>query len=363
MSAGVLAGLAVCSNDTSQLCTAVFDNVSITAASANMAADIDAGGPYAAAYPAPWSLTGTTTDDGLPLPANLTSTWTKVSGPGAVSFADASVATTTATTSVPGAYVLRLIADDGQVKTFQDAQASTTLPTVTITATFPTAAEFGPVSGEFTITRTGGTAAPLIVNVATSGQAISGTDYADVGSAVTIPIGAVSATIGITPFADLLAEGDETATLTIAPDSSYVVGAANTATVTIANRPVDAWRWQKFGANANDAAISADLANPDGDVLCNLLEYALAAEPLAADLDALPVIGVEGSDATLTYRRPAVTPELAYSVENWSALNGWQAVGFTEQLISENGGVSIVKDRVPLDGATSIILRLSVTRH
>jgi hypothetical protein len=214
------------------------------------------------------------------------------------------------------------------------------------------------VSGEFTITRTGSTAAPLIVNVATSGQAMSGTDYADIGSAVTIPIGAVSATIGITPFADLFAEGDETATLTIAPDSNYVGGAVNTATVTIADRPVDAWRRQKFGANANDAAISADLANPDGDLLCNLLEYALA-----ADLGALPVIGVEGSDATLTYRRPATAPELTYSVENWSALNGWQAVAFTEQLISENGGVSIVKDRVPLDGATGIILRFNVTRH
>ncbi|MCC5843171.1 MAG: hypothetical protein JJU05_02850 [Verrucomicrobia bacterium] len=55
------------------------------------------------------TLNGTATDaDGDP----LTTTWTKVSGPGEVTFADASAVRTTAAFSEPGTYVLRLTADD-----------------------------------------------------------------------------------------------------------------------------------------------------------------------------------------------------------------------------------------------------------
>ena len=43
-------------------------------------------------------------------------TWSKESGPGAVTFADATSPVTTATFSAPGAYVLRLTADNGRTK-------------------------------------------------------------------------------------------------------------------------------------------------------------------------------------------------------------------------------------------------------
>jgi uncharacterized protein len=55
-----------------------------------------------------------------PLPQNPgpapTARWSKDSGPGAVTFADASRVVTTATFSAPGAYVLRLTADNGESK-------------------------------------------------------------------------------------------------------------------------------------------------------------------------------------------------------------------------------------------------------
>ena len=58
--------------------------------------------------PASADLVGTGTDDGLPdPPAALTATWTKVSGPGTVTFSDASAAQTKATFSVEGTYILR----------------------------------------------------------------------------------------------------------------------------------------------------------------------------------------------------------------------------------------------------------------
>jgi PKD repeat protein len=45
----------------------------------------------------------------------LTTSWSKVSGPGKVAFADPSQPTTTATFSAAGSYVLRLTATDSQV--------------------------------------------------------------------------------------------------------------------------------------------------------------------------------------------------------------------------------------------------------
>ena len=60
------------------------------------------------------TLSGSATDDGLPNPPGaLTYTWSKVSGPGTVTFANANAANTTATFSVGGIYTLRLTANDG----------------------------------------------------------------------------------------------------------------------------------------------------------------------------------------------------------------------------------------------------------
>src|SRR6266487_251484 len=59
------------------------------------------------------TLSGSATDDGLPNPpAALTYTWSKVSGPGSVTFANRNAASTTATFSVGGIYTLKLTAND-----------------------------------------------------------------------------------------------------------------------------------------------------------------------------------------------------------------------------------------------------------
>ncbi|MEI8197209.1 MAG: LamG-like jellyroll fold domain-containing protein, partial [Phycisphaerae bacterium] len=59
------------------------------------------------------NLSGTVTDDGLPNPpASLTYLWSKTSGPGTVTFSNASATSTTVTFSMPGHYVLRLRVGD-----------------------------------------------------------------------------------------------------------------------------------------------------------------------------------------------------------------------------------------------------------
>jgi RHS repeat-associated protein len=73
-------------------------------------------------------LNGAVTDDGLPVGGTLSATWGKVSGPGAVAFADAHAAATSATFDAPGAYVLRLSATDTELTTTSDVTINVTAP-------------------------------------------------------------------------------------------------------------------------------------------------------------------------------------------------------------------------------------------
>jgi len=88
---------------------------------------VNAGVDQTLALPAGASLSGTVTDDGLPNPpATITTTWTKVSGPGTVTFANASARATTATFSVAGSYVLRLSASDSALSASDDVAITVT---------------------------------------------------------------------------------------------------------------------------------------------------------------------------------------------------------------------------------------------
>ena len=60
------------------------------------------------------AVNGQVEDDGLPRGSAVASTWKKVSGPGAVSFSDATTGATRAKFSAPGTYVLDLSATDGE---------------------------------------------------------------------------------------------------------------------------------------------------------------------------------------------------------------------------------------------------------
>jgi hypothetical protein len=61
------------------------------------------------------ALAGNPSDDGVPVTATLTTTWTQVGGPGTVTFDDASAANTIAHFDTTGIYELLLTADDGEL--------------------------------------------------------------------------------------------------------------------------------------------------------------------------------------------------------------------------------------------------------
>jgi hypothetical protein len=78
----------------------------------NRAPSVSAGADQSVVLPQAATLDGTVTDDGLPAGSSLTTTWTQVSGPGAVTFADPGATDTTAGFTQAGTYVLRLTASD-----------------------------------------------------------------------------------------------------------------------------------------------------------------------------------------------------------------------------------------------------------
>jgi len=85
----------------------------------NRPPSVNAGPDQTVAQDAGAALDGTVSDDGRPNPAPTT-TWTKMSGPGTVTFANAGSVDTPATFSQAGTYVLRLTADDGELTTVDD---------------------------------------------------------------------------------------------------------------------------------------------------------------------------------------------------------------------------------------------------
>lgn len=100
------------------------------------------------------------------------------------------------------------------------------LPRVSIWATNAIGSE--PVNGaaarpRFTISRTGSTTSPLVVNLSIGGTALNGSDYATFTSTVTIPAGASSREFELTPLADDLYEGEETITIGLNAPAGYEV--------------------------------------------------------------------------------------------------------------------------------------------
>jgi RHS repeat-associated protein/uncharacterized repeat protein (TIGR01451 family) len=92
----------------------------------NLAPVVEVGPPLSVAVPGTLALEGRATDDGQPDGVLLT-TWSQVSGPAAVSFTDASAASTTARFTAAGSYVLRLTASDGALEAHADVAVTATL--------------------------------------------------------------------------------------------------------------------------------------------------------------------------------------------------------------------------------------------
>jgi hypothetical protein len=86
---------------------------------------VNAGADKSVNLPAPVSLAGSVTDDGLPNPPGTwTASWRVISGPGTVVFSAPASVTSSATFFQAGQYVLRLTANDGALSASDDVQVN-----------------------------------------------------------------------------------------------------------------------------------------------------------------------------------------------------------------------------------------------
>ncbi len=118
-----------------------------------------------------------------------------------------------------------------------NCQSSTpsTLPAASVVATTPSAAEAGPSSGAFTVSRTGDRSSPLTVRYTVGGTATAGTDYTALAGAVTIAPGDASVVIPIAPIDDPLVEPNESVIIALSPDSAYILGSGGAAVTIVSD--------------------------------------------------------------------------------------------------------------------------------
>ncbi len=260
--------------------------------------------------------------------------------------------------------------------------AAGSIPSVTVSAPIPNAAEHGPVNGAYQITRTGGPlTAALTVNFSTSsGTAVYGTDFtlSSGASSITIPGGSASVSVVLTPIAGVSIPGpNKTVNLALLGGTGYTLGATTSATITIAEEPFDAWRYARFGGST-DTAIVGETADPDGDGIPNLLEYAFGTDPAApTPPSALPVVSTVSARPALTFTATKAAIDVQFVVEVSPDLASWQtgatyAVdaagnlsrvagpgGSAQASVTDNGSAFLVTEGA---GAASRFLRLRVTR-
>ncbi len=111
-------------------------------------------------------------------------------------------------------------------------------------------------------------------------------------------------------------------------------------------------------------AISGPSADPDGDGLANLLEYALGLAPKTANASGLPEVAASAGEWTYTYTRPSDRADITYAVERSTDLTSWTTADVTHELVSTDAatGTQTWRARVPLATGANGFFRLKVER-
>jgi hypothetical protein len=182
---------------------------------------VDAGLAQTITLPNSAPLDGTVTDDGLPNPPGMvTATWSQLSGPGTVTFSDATAVDTTANFSLAGIYVLRLTAFDGE-RISRDEVTITVNPA----SAPPTVTSFTPTSGQVaSVVTVNGSNFSDAVAVAINGVVTRFTVVSDSEIHATVPDGATTGPISLT---NGTGSGLSTTDFTVVASPPVLVGAGD----------------------------------------------------------------------------------------------------------------------------------------
>jgi hypothetical protein len=224
--------------------------------------------------------------------------------------------------------------------------------------------EYQPKASGFEIIRTGDGISPLMVTLNAAGSATLGVDYALGSQEVRLPAGVMRLYIGVEAIRDAAVEGTETVQLSIASSPNYATSTGGGVNFTIQDLPMDAWRSSQFASNALNASISGDDADPDGDGMSNLLEYALNTNPRSADNNLRPQPSLVGGYLTLTARRNPTARDVLFCPEVANALNGpWNYGDAYVSGTEEGSNVFKFVDRQPAALSRTRYMRLRVCRQ
>ena len=257
----------------------------------------------------------------------------------------------------PGSYVLEVENTSATATPYAIAWHS--LPAVTVAATVATAREINLQAGLVTINRTGDTTLPLLVPLAVSGSAVAGSHFVALPASVTIPAGQASTTLQVIPVADSLAQGNRNVIVAVAADFALVRDVAQSAVVTIEDKPFDAWRFAHFSSlELGNPAICAETADPDGDQLANLIEYALILDPKVPNLSPITTSRSSGYLTLTAPRNTALTDDILWNAEVTADLKTWQPAGIT----TNSASLFQASDPIPTATAAKRFIRLKITR-
>ncbi len=257
----------------------------------------------------------------------------------------------------PGAYAL--VVENISATATPYAVAWHSLPAVTLAATQSLAREINLQAGIITVTRTGDTTLPLLVPLTVGGTAVAGSHYQALPASVTIPAGQPSTTLQVIPVADSLAQGNRSVSVAVAADFALVRNVAQPAVVTIQDKPFDAWRFANFtGPELGNSSISAENADPDGDALPNLIEYALTLNPKIPGLSTITTSQSGGYLTLSTPRNTALTEDILWNAEVTADLANWQPAVITTNTAS----TFVARDSIPAANAPKRFIRLKITK-
>lgn len=211
---------------------------------------------------------------------------------------------------------------------------------------------------------------PTGLAVAPSGTAISLTWSAPAGANLTYRIlrsvgGAPAQELGTTAattYLDQNVQAGLTYTYQIVALAGDFAGDPSAAQSATALFPLQVWRQQNFGS-ISPTVTSANAADPDGDGMNNLLEYALGGDPNAADAPSRePVLSTDANRTTLslTYTRNLSATDVTLQVREASTPSAASWTPVTDTAISATSTTETRRASIPINPAGSF-LRLEVT--
>jgi hypothetical protein len=151
--------------------------------------------------------------------------------------------------------------------------------------------------------------------------------------------------------------------------ASNSVGSASGTILTLAtdalapsSSPFEQWQSTNFGANATNSAIAGDTADPDGDGVANLLEYAFGLNPLVRDAEGLPDVVPGAGLLSLDYVQMNAATDITYRVQWATNLLSWFTNGVSEQTLSTNATSRTLRATVGTTNDPQKFLRVRVSR-